>query len=166
MGLVPSGLQATADRYSYLPGVPLSVAIALLLERRGRHAPFRKRRLDREKVDLALFLGLAVAAVVTLAALTWRQTQYWRDSVTLWTHAVEVDSRNDVALYNLGAALSDAGRRDQAIARYEQVLAIVPNIPPRAATAISSRRHGWKRKETDLPEVETSTAPSHATPKR
>ena len=46
--------------------------------------------------------------------------------MTLWTRAVEVDSRNDVALYNLGAALSDAGRRDEAIARYEQVLAIVP----------------------------------------
>ena len=46
--------------------------------------------------------------------------------MTLWTHAVDVDPRNDVALYNLGAALSDAGRRDQAIARYEQVLAIVP----------------------------------------
>ena len=63
---------------------------------------------------------------MTLAALTWRQTQFWRDSTTLWTRAVQVDARNDVALYNLAAALSDAGRRDEAIARYDQVLAIVP----------------------------------------
>jgi protein O-mannosyl-transferase len=70
--------------------------------------------------------AVAVAAVATLAALTWRQAGYWRDSTTLWTRAVEVDSRNDVALYNLGAALAEAGRRDDAIARYEQALAIVP----------------------------------------
>jgi Flp pilus assembly protein TadD len=113
MGVVPSGLQATADRYTYLPAIPLSIAIAFLLE---------KGVLGVRP----LFRVLAVATIVTLAVVTWRQTQYWRDSVTLWTHAVEIDPQNDVALYNLGAALGDAGRRDEAIARYEQVLAIVP----------------------------------------
>jgi tetratricopeptide (TPR) repeat protein len=44
----------------------------------------------------------------------------------LWTRAVDIDSRNDVALYNLGSALAEAGKRDDAIARYERVLAIVP----------------------------------------
>jgi len=72
-------------------------------------------------------LGIVgLAAVAVLALVTWRQIGYWRDSVTLWTRAVELDSRNDVALYNLGAALAEAGERDQAIARYDQVLAIVP----------------------------------------
>ena len=125
MGLLPSGLQATADRYTYLPAVPLSIAVAFLLA----------GVVEKGVVPLIRYgTGaapkgppyIAVAALVTLAALTWRQTQYWRDSMTLWTRAVEVDSRNDVALYNLAAALSDAGRRDEAIARYEQVLAIVP----------------------------------------
>jgi Flp pilus assembly protein TadD len=71
-------------------------------------------------------VALSVAAVATLAALTWRQSGYWSDSVTLWTRAIEIDSRNDVALYNLGAALAESGRRDEAIARYDQALAIVP----------------------------------------
>jgi protein O-mannosyl-transferase len=131
MGLLPSGLQATADRYTYLPAVPLSVALAATLSR----AWSRVGQVGRVgwlgwgftgRVSQVGSVALAGAVVVTFSALTWRQTQYWRDSMTLWTRAVEVDSRNDVALYNLGAALSDAGRRDEAIARYEQVLAIVP----------------------------------------
>ena len=132
MGLVPSGLQATADRYTYLPAVPLSIAIAFLLSSGDRDGLCSARRLrSGRRSRLKAGVGREHscrrgAAVVTLAALTWRQTGYWRDSTTLWTRAVEVDSRNDVALYNLGAALSEAGRRDEAIARYEQVLAIVP----------------------------------------
>jgi tetratricopeptide (TPR) repeat protein len=126
MGLVPSGLQATADRYAYMPGVALSVALAAVLSRaQSRVGLPTEARADgrRAKVGSA---GVAVAAVATLAVLTLRQTGYWRDSVTLWTRAVEVDARNDVALYNLGSALAEAGQRDEAIARYDQALAIVP----------------------------------------
>jgi tetratricopeptide (TPR) repeat protein len=121
MGLVPSGLQATADRYTYMPGVALSVALAAILSR-------ATSRVGRVAGWLGQVGSTAVALVIvaTLAALTSRQTAYWRDSTTLWTRAVEIDSRNDVALYNLGAALTDAGRRDEAIARYEEVLAIAP----------------------------------------
>jgi Flp pilus assembly protein TadD len=71
--------------------------------------------------------AFALAVVGILAALSWRQTNYWRDSISLWTRAVEVDPRNDVALYNLGSALAEAGQRDAAIARYEQALALVPS---------------------------------------
>ena len=123
MGVVPSGLQATADRYTYLPAVPLSIAVAFLIEKGA--VPLFAGGTPQKGVR-PLFRVLAVAIVVTLAALTWRQTQYWRDSTTLWAHAVAVDPQNDVALYNLGAALGDAGRREEAIARYEEVLAIVP----------------------------------------
>jgi Flp pilus assembly protein TadD len=108
-GIVPSGLQATADRYTYLPAVPLAILIA---------GAIVKHRLT-----------LGAVAVAVSVVLTYRQTSYWRDSITLWTRAVDLDPENDVALYNLGSALADAGRRDEAIARYEQVLRVVPGRP-------------------------------------
>jgi tetratricopeptide (TPR) repeat protein len=134
MGLVPSGLQATADRYAYAPGVALVVALAAIVTRalsraRGRVGQVGRVRRVGGRVGFPGLLGLipvGVAVVGTLGALSWRQTNYWRDSVSLWSRAVEVDSRNDVALYNLGSALAEAGRRDEAIARYDQALAIVP----------------------------------------
>ena len=146
MGLVPSGLQATADRYTYLAAVPLAVALADALAAFLTRAQGRVGRVGRVGWLGLGFTGqvgsaaIAVAAVATLAALTWRQSGYWRDSLTLWTRAVEIDARNDVALYNLGSALAEAGRRDEAIARYDQVLAIVP-------------RHESARRNRDLLEA-------------
>ena len=140
VGLVPSGLQATADRYTYVAGVPLSIAIAWMIFRRTPGF-FRLKLEDngssvasgssRQASEIPVAAGFsrkacAATALAVLAALSWQQTEYWRDSVTLWTRAVEMDSRNDVALYNLASALDESGRADEALARYEQVLAIVP----------------------------------------
>jgi len=58
--------------------------------------------------------------------VSYRQMQYWRDSIALWTRAVDVDPRSDVARYNLASALADSGRRDDAVAAYDEVLRIVP----------------------------------------
>jgi tetratricopeptide (TPR) repeat protein len=71
----------------------------------------------------------AAAATVVIAALAWlsyQQTRIWRDSVALWTRAVEIDPASDIALYNLASALADEGRRDEASARYDEVLRLVP----------------------------------------
>jgi Flp pilus assembly protein TadD len=123
MGFLPSGLQATADRYTYVPAVPVSVAIASLAFGLTTRVRGRASRPHAK----TLWAGAAAAAVVAAyAALAWHQADYWRDSVTLWTRAVALDARNDAALYNLGTALDASGRRDEALARYEQVLALVP----------------------------------------
>jgi Flp pilus assembly protein TadD len=117
-GLAPSGVQATADRYTYLP----SVAVALLV---GAGAG-RLRADTRWRSWLALGLALAAA----LGVLTWRQVGFWRDSVTLWTRAVALDPRNDVALYNLALALDEAGDEPAAANRYRELLAFVPDHAP------------------------------------
>ena len=129
-GLTPSGLQSTADRYLYLPGlvalIAIGISIARLSTMSGRGA-------------------VALTALVVLAALgaqTRRQTQYWSESVTLWTRAADVDPRNDVATYNLAIALADAGREDEAIHRYEQTLQLVPDhdLARRNLTVIRAAR--------------------------
>jgi Flp pilus assembly protein TadD len=134
MGIVPSGLQATADRYTYFPAVALSVAAAIAMTefdaatRRRATTEVVALRIARATIEV-VGLRTAVAGIVlgVLVAIAWQQTLYWRDSIALWTRAIEIDARNDVALYNLGAALDEAGRPDAALARYEQVLALAPN---------------------------------------
>ena len=114
-GLTPSGVQATADRYTYVPSVAISVMLGAML---ARLAVSHRRRL---------ILATAAAAVLALGVLTWRQTQYWNTSITLWTRAIDLDPRNDVASYNLAIALAEAGRQDEAIDWYERTIRIVPD---------------------------------------
>ncbi len=129
MGLVPSGLQATADRYAYAPAVAFSVALVAFMTRALSRVGQAGRvgRVGSGSMGQVGAIVLPVAAVATFGTLAWRQSGYWRDSVSLWTRAVEVDSRNDVALYNLGSALADAGQPGEAMKSYERVLTIAPN---------------------------------------
>ena len=57
----------------------------------------------------------------------WQQTGYWRDSETLWTHALDCTARNATAHYGLGTALSELDRDDDAIAELEEAVKIRPN---------------------------------------
>jgi Flp pilus assembly protein TadD len=115
-GLLPSGLQATADRYTYLPGVAIALVVG---------AGAARLWVDARNRGLWLALGVGVAAV--LAGLTRQQVRFWRDSVTLWTHALEVNARNDVALYNLAHAVAEMGDSARAELHYRRLLELVPD---------------------------------------
>jgi tetratricopeptide (TPR) repeat protein len=113
LGLAPSGLQATADRYSYIPGLVVAIAFSAALSR----------------LPVALSWA-SVLAVALLGGAAYRQCFWWRDSVTLWGRAVELDSTNDLALYFHASALAKAGNFDEAAQRYRRLLEILPDHGP------------------------------------
>lgn len=116
-GLVPSGLQVTADRYTYLPGVVVALVAA------GAGARWAAGRHGRARLVTVAFLVVAVAS--SLASR--RALASWSDAVSLWTRVVSLEPADDVGLYNLGAALAAEGRNEEAAARYQQVLALRPD---------------------------------------
>jgi tetratricopeptide (TPR) repeat protein len=134
MGLTPSGQQATADRYMYLPGVIVSLVIGVAAtsigtresQVRGGSGRSGEVREGSGKFGRAL-VALGLGAAFALSVATRRQTTWWHDSVSLWTRAAELDPGNDIATYNLAIALADAGREEEAMARYEQTLRLVPD---------------------------------------
>jgi tetratricopeptide (TPR) repeat protein len=117
VGLTPSGLQATADRYMYVPGIVISLVVGVAV---AQVWPRTRRAMMLSSVALA-------ALVIALCVLTRQQTHWWHDSITLWTRVAELDPGNDIATYNLAIALAEAGRDAEAISRYEQTLRIVPD---------------------------------------
>ena len=119
-GLFASGLQMTADRYAYGPAMVLSVGLAAALTL----APAGLRR--------ASFLVIGVAAVV-YAQSAQAQAAFWRDSITLWTRAVELTPDNDIAHYNLALARLDAGQINAAMSDLEALLRLVPDHAPARA---------------------------------
>lgn len=114
IGLVQVGLQGMADRYTYIPSIGLFLAIAW-----GMPAVLPRWRYQK------LILSLTAAVVlIAFTVCTWFQIQHWRNSVTLFQHAVAVTSDNYVAHYNLGTALEQEGKTDEAISHYGEALKI------------------------------------------
>jgi tetratricopeptide (TPR) repeat protein len=115
LGLVQVGSQAFADRYTYLPSLGLFVAVVwLLAERLERVAPVR---------------ALVVAGIATtLGFLTHRQVAHWRDSVTLFSHAVSVEPDDPFSRQLLGNALAEAGRFDEALVHMRRAQALRPDF--------------------------------------
>jgi len=120
LGLAQSGEQLVADRYAYLSCLPFAVlAGAGLLRLWGTTQGTRAPRA-------ALTAG-ATAALVALSVATFRQTQVWRDGVTLWNHALRLDPGNYVAHYSRGAAQQKLGDHDAALADYNTALRLNPD---------------------------------------
>lgn len=117
IGLVQVGGHAMADRFTYVPSIGLFIAASW-----GGAAAASRFRLPR-----VVPVGAAAAAVAVLAVMTAQQVSYWQDSVSLWTHALEVTQDNDRAHANLGVTLAIEGDRDAAIAHYRESLRINPS---------------------------------------
>ena len=83
IGIIQVGSQARADRYLYLPLVGIFLAVVW-------GAADLARRRPRSRAPVALSIA---AAVVLLALAAHRQAGYWRNSGTLWEHALAVDPR-------------------------------------------------------------------------
>jgi tetratricopeptide (TPR) repeat protein len=119
IGLVQVGRQAMADRYSYVPLIGIFVAVVWLVsDWAGRLAAPKK-----------WMPGLAVAAVGICAALTWMQAAYWRDTKSLFEHAIAATGENAVAENNLGVFLLKANDLEKAEPHFEQAVRIKKNYP-------------------------------------
>ncbi|MBW1685274.1 MAG: tetratricopeptide repeat protein [Deltaproteobacteria bacterium] len=118
-GLVQVGQAARADRYTYLPLIGLSIMLA-----------WGARELVARRPALAL--GVRRAGILALAALAVTaslQVQTWRDSTSLFEHALRVTHRNHVAHINLGLELGRAGRFEEAEEHLTTAIAITPASP-------------------------------------
>jgi protein O-mannosyl-transferase len=114
IGVIQVGVQARADRYTYLPQIGLYVALTWASA--DLTASWGRRRE---------ILGFAAIALIGLLSwCAWKQTGYWKNSEALWTHTLAVTSDNSIAHNNLGLLRMKEGRADDAIAHYQEALKI------------------------------------------
>jgi tetratricopeptide (TPR) repeat protein len=115
IGLVKIGLQSHADHYTYIPLIGLSIAFAW-----GARALVKRYRW--------LTIPIAIWACAICAA-TFLQVATWRNSTTLFEHALAVTDGNYIAHNNLGVALRRAGRRPDALVHFQEALKLRPQFP-------------------------------------
>lgn len=128
IGIVQVGLQAMADRYTYIPLIGPSMAVVWLI------ADFvSSRRVTTVGATIVL---------TCLAVLTFLQVGYWRDSVTLFRRSIAAVPGNGPAHVYLATALQRTDRRT-AIAECREALKINPNDDnARAVLAITLNAAG------------------------
>ena len=116
IGLVQVGAQAMADRYTYLPLIGVYIMVVWGFRDLLQGRPTRR------------VIGGAVSGGVlaVLVVMTQIQVGYWRDSITLFTHALRVTDGNYQANNNLGNALISKGRYKDAVGHYHEAIRILP----------------------------------------
>jgi len=117
IGVVQINLQGHADRYTYLPQIGLYLMVAWTVADLSAAWRYRRRILS----------GATAVAIAALILSAWRQTTYWRDSESLWTHTIAVTSNNDFAHASIADLFLRKGRIDESIDHSREALRIRPN---------------------------------------
>ncbi len=118
IGVIQSGRQGMADRYEDLPLIGVFITVIWL-------AADTLSKFQLSSVTLGA--GFAVI-LVPLIVLTYRQIAFWKDSVTLFSHTVQVTVHNGIAENNLGAAYIELGDPISAFPHFVAAVQAAPDL--------------------------------------
>jgi tetratricopeptide (TPR) repeat protein len=108
---------AHADRYTYLPGIGVLIAVTWAAADWSTGWKFQRPAS-----------GILMAALIGILAVCGRnQTAHWKDSESLWKRALTCTSNNFVAFNNMGTLLVKQGNLPDAITDFKTSLEIEPD---------------------------------------
>lgn len=119
IGIVQVGDQAMAERYVYVPSIGLFFALVWLAGDAVQKYP---------KFKMAARL-LAVAIIAACAIKTEAQVKLWKDTITLFSHAVAVDPRGALPNSTLAGAYARQVRCAEAQPYFDRALEYLPPWP-------------------------------------
>ncbi len=119
IGLIQAGIQARADRFTYIPLIGILLILAWGL-------PDLWQRWPRAQSALA---GTAILACSASVVVAWHQVQTWQDSASLYQRDIEVSPGSYLGYYGLGGLLRDQGQLDESIAYYREAVRLAPTYP-------------------------------------
>ena len=119
-GLLQSGFQAMADRYSYVPLMGIFIMLSW-----GGVEILGDRSWGRKWLA-----GVGSCVLLALALLTRAQLGYWQDTTTLFERTLQVSSDNYMAHYALATGLYENGDLKGAVEHLKKSVEIYPEYFP------------------------------------
>jgi protein O-mannosyl-transferase len=104
-GMIRILVDKIADRYSYISLTGLFIMIAW-------GAPELLKRWRHQRAALAIS---AIVVTACLMSLSWNQTRYWKNSITLFQHTIDVYPDDYKSRIRLAAAFMNEKKFDEAI---------------------------------------------------
>jgi Flp pilus assembly protein TadD len=117
IGIVQVGSQSMADRYMYFPLIGLSIVVVWWAWDAAQRAPRGK----------FAFVAAATICVAILVPVARRQVSYWKDSETLFTHAMSVTGDNSKMLYCRGIDSANRGKWARAETDFTNAITLAPS---------------------------------------
>jgi protein O-mannosyl-transferase len=117
IGIIRVGDFAMADRYTYLSLIGTGIMLGWGIPHVFPNINIRKN----------ILLPIGIIFIAILAFMTNKQCGYWKNSTILFNHALQVTKDNYLAYNNLGNALLDEGKYEEAVDRYNNALRIIPS---------------------------------------
>lgn len=114
LGFVQAGVQARADRFTYIAHIGLLIGFVWLA---------------CEFLPARMLPSLLTGVVLLFTYLSWVQTSTWRNSETVFAHAVGNTSRNWLAEYKYGLALSERRANSEAAVHLRRAAEANPSDP-------------------------------------
>jgi len=120
IGIIPIS-DPMADRYIYIPSIGIVVMLTW-----GIPLLFLRENMRRN-----ILFPAAMAVLVFLSILTWKQCGYWKDDATLFNHAFQVTKDNTLLMMmhnNLASSLDKEGKITEALDHYNEVIRLKPDF--------------------------------------
>ena len=119
--IVQTGGHRMADRYAYVPLIGIFIIVAWGLPELMAKWRYREKTL----------IVLAGILIPILMVMTWNQVSHWKNSITIFTHAIKVTEKkypNFVIAYNnLGSALLAERKTEEAVSNFKMAIKLNPN---------------------------------------
>jgi tetratricopeptide (TPR) repeat protein len=116
IGIIQVGDFAMADRYYYLPSIGIAVMMAWGMP----------SLIKSENTLKKILFPAGTSFLAVMAFLTWQQCGYWKNSIELFNHALQISKDNDLAHNNLADALAEKDKISDAIDHYNQAIRLKP----------------------------------------
>ncbi len=117
IGIRQIGEFSMADRYHYLPSIGLAIMMAWGIPLLFKLKEFRKK----------ILFPAAIALLIMMSVISWKQCGYWENNFSLFSHAVQVTPNNFLAHTSLGLAMYEKGYVGEAIEHYNKAILMKPN---------------------------------------
>jgi hypothetical protein len=115
IGIIQVG-DPMADRYIYLPSIGIAIMLAWGVP------SFIKSEEIRKKI----LFPAGIAVLVILAVLTRQQCGYWKNSITLFNHVLQVTKDNYLAHNARGVIYAKFGQYQRAIEDFNEAIRLQP----------------------------------------
>ncbi len=117
IGLFHVNTLSRADRYTYLPSIGIAIILAWGIPTLFHRADVRRK----------ILFPAGIFVLVILTFLTWKQCGYWKNSIAIWSHTLQVKKDSHIAYSNLASSLVEKGKMEEAIDNYNKSILLVPN---------------------------------------